>query len=309
MKKLFLSVAMTLCLAAPAFAAAVPKDESTVTSDRITLGDVFDGVTADADHYLAPAPALGKTLTLGARDLARISEAFKLGWTPAAAAQHVTIRRAAGEIDRYDVQAALEKKLRDEMNGARFEMELADRAIGFRIPATGDRALNVENLAHDAVKGTFSAVVSTAADPGVRKEVSGRYYPISQIPVLRNPLRQGDVIAADDIDYVDMRAADITPTMMTDAASLVGRTPRRGIAAMKPVTLSDVQMPLVIKKGDLVTMTLKAGALSLTAQGRAMENGAVGDAVRVMNSTSRQVVDAVVTGALTVRIQAPQNAL
>lgn len=309
MKRLFLTAALSLCLAAPAYAAAVPKENSVVTTDQITLGDVFDGVTANAGHYLAPAPELGKTMTLGAYDLTRISNAFHLGWTPADGSARVVIRRASGMLDHYDVQAALEKRLKEETKGQKFDMELADRSISFRVSGGATRDVIIDRLSYDAVKGEFSAVVSAAAVPGVKKEVSGRIFPISQVPVLKTPLRPGDVISRDDVDYIDMHAADITPSMLTNADSLVGHSPRRGVSAMKPLMASDIQMPIVVKKGDLVTMVLKNKALNLTTQGRAMENGAEGDAIHVMNSSSKQVVDAVVTGALTVSIQPPQGNL
>ncbi len=300
---------MMAVMATSAFAAALPKADSVITHDQITLGDVFDGVTADAGHFLAPAPEVGKTMTLGTYDLVRISNAFNLGWTPDGSEQHVIIRRGADEIDRFDVQSALELKLKEETHGQKFDMELSDRSIGFHVPATEgaevNRAVTVDKLTYDAANSTFKAVVAAAAAPDVRKEVSGRYYPTSQIPVLKSPLRPGDVISAADIDYIDMRSTDIASSMVTEAANLIGQTPRRGIAAMKPVTLSDVRMPVIVKKGDLVTMVLTNDVLSVTAQGRALDNGAAGEAIHVMNSASKQVIDAVVTGTATVSIKPP----
>ena len=308
-RSLIPAIAMAACLAAPAFAAAIPKSDSIITHDQITLGDVFDGVTADADHYLAPAPELGKTVTLGTYDLVRISDAFNLGWTPDGSTQHVVIRRASDEIDRFDVQAALEEKLQKEMNGQKFDMELTDNSVGFHVPATADRTVNVERLTYNAAKGEFRAVISAAVAPDAKKEVSGHYFLINKMPVLKFPMNVGEVIKTDDIDYIDMRSSDITSSMLTDAASLVGQSLRHGIPAMKPVTASDVRLPVIVKKGDLVTMVLKNSTLSLTAQGRALDNGATGDAIRVMNSTSKQVVDAIVTGTQTVSIKPPLSAL
>ncbi len=310
LKYLLLAVLMTSCMAAPAFAAAMPKPDSVITHDQIIVSDVFDGVTGtDADHYLAPAPAPGKTMTLSTYDLTRISDAFSLGWTPDGDADHVVIRRADNQIDRFDVQAALAQKMKEEMGGQRFDMEVSDSSIGFSVPEMAEKTVAVEKLTYDAAAGTFRALVAAAAAPGVKKEISGHYYPISQIPVLRTPLRPGDVISANDIDYVDMLSTSISSSMITEASGLIGKTPRRGIVAMKPLTMADVQQPVIVKKGDLVTMVLKNNALSLTVQGRAMDNGAEGDAIRVMNPSSKQVIDAVVTGAETVNIKLPTNAL
>jgi flagella basal body P-ring formation protein FlgA len=312
-EQLALALALTTCMTAHAFAAATPKEDSVITQDQITLGDVFDGVTADADHYLAPAPEPGKTITLGTYDLVRISTAFNLGWVPDANGPHVVIRHAGGEIDRYDVQAALEQKLKEEMKGQKFDMELSDRAIGFSVPETPgktpDRSVVVEKLTYDAATNAFNAVVAAAAAPEAKKEVSGHYYLISRIPVLKTPLRPGDVISSGDIDYIDMRSTDITSSMVTETSNLVGQTPRRGVSAMKPLTAGDVRLPTIVKKGDLVTMVLKNNALSLTVQGRAMDNGSAGDAIHVMNSTSKQVLDAIVTGAQTVSVKPPLGTL
>jgi len=312
MKTTLQKLLMTAALAALSFApalAATPKTESLVNGDRITLGDVFDGVTANADHYLAPAPAMGKSVTLTAIDLARISEAFSLDWKPTSSLQRVVVRRASNEIGKADIEAALQEKLMDEMDGQKFDMDLASGALAFQVEPGAAKDLKVENFLYDAVKGEFRATVYPAASPADKKEARGKIYPIVSLPVLRHPLRQGDVISADDIDYVDMRSAEIGPTVIVDAAKLAGMTPRRGIAAMKPVTAADVQAPLAVKKGDLVTMTLQNSILNLTTQGRALDSGAEGESVRVMNVSSKQIISATVAGPQTVNVKAPDSTL
>ena len=52
----------------------------------------------------------------------------------------------------------------------------------------------------------------------------------------------------------------------------------------------------MVNKGSLVTMTLTGPAMLLTARGRAQENGGKGDVIRITNTHSKQVVEAVVTG-------------
>ena len=300
--------AIALLAAGHAFA-ATPKTDSTIAHDQITLGDVFDGVTDHADYVLAPAPAMGKSVTLNAADLTRISTAFNLGWAPANNFEQVVIRRAASSIDRFDIQAALQKKLAEEVKGKKFETELQDRTLGFNVPGNADKTINVEQLSYDVAKGTFKAVVAAAAAPDVKKEVKGKLYAIAQVPVLNAPFRQGDVISAADVDMIEMREADISQSTIVDAHKLIGQTPRHAITALKPVMTADIQSPLMVKKGETVTMVLKSNIMSLTAQGKALENGAAGDVVHVMNTSSKQVVDAVVTGAQVVTIKAPGSVL
>ncbi|MCE9507272.1 MAG: flagellar basal body P-ring formation chaperone FlgA [Alphaproteobacteria bacterium] len=307
MRRLVLAAALAISLAvSPAFAAA-PKADSTVTRDQITLGDVFDGIRDNADYYLAPAPEMGKTVTLNAGDLLRISEAFNLGWTPGNGPRQVVIHRSANEIGRHEIEDALQKKLTETLKGQKLEAELFDSAASLQVPDPADKTLNVGNLSYNAARNEFRAEISTAGAPELKKEVTGKVYFIHQVPVLREPLHQGDVISSGDIDYIDVRAADIAASVILEADKLVGQTPRRGLAAMKPVMAGDVRLPVLIKKGDLVTMLLKSDLINLTAQGRALDNGAAGDAIHVMNTTSKQVIDAVVAGPQTVNIRPPMN--
>ena len=66
-------------------------------------------------------------------------------------------------------------------------------------------------------------------------------------------------------------------------------------------------MPTLVKRDARVTMMADSPGLSLSAEGRALENGGAGEHIRVVNPSSRAVLDAVVIGEGRVRIdpQAP----
>src|SRR3546814_2370244 len=89
-----------------------------------------------------------------------------------------------------------------------------------------------------------------------------------------------------------------------DAGDLVGMSPRRGLAANTPIRIHDVERPIDVARGDTVVMTLQSGALMITARGRALDQGALGQVVRVLNVDSNRTVEAVVTGpnAVSIRI-------
>ena len=78
---------------------------------------------------------------------------------------------------------------------------------------------------------------------------------------------------------------------------------------MKPMASADIVLPPAVKKGEAVTMVFKNGKLNLTTQGKSMQTGAVGDVIRVTNTTSQQVIQAVVTGERTVAVASPDAAL
>jgi len=69
------------------------------------------------------------------------------------------------------------------------------------------------------------------------------------------------------------------------------------LRAGQPIRNGDVRAPVVVAKGSLVTMILKTRNMILTSKGRAIENGAIGDTVKIMNTRSKTVIEAVVAGA------------
>ncbi len=71
--------------------------------------------------------------------------------------------------------------------------------------------------------------------------------------------------------------------------------------------------PVIVTKGQTVTMQFAAPGVELSAMGRAMSEGGVGDTVTVQNPASYRMVSAIVIAPGTVRatgiIAAPINNL
>jgi flagellar basal body P-ring formation protein FlgA len=313
MKRLMLAVAMTACVINSAFAADAhlePRADVTITGDNVTVGDIFAGVTHDAGYVLAPAPGYGQSLTLGAGDLKRVSDTFNLGWTPVSGLEQSVIHRSSHEIDRYAVEAAVQKSLTTAVTGQKFDVELADRNLSIHLPESLPATAEAQSLRYDLGKGEFRAVLvapAGAAHPAVKREISGRIYPVTSVPVLKNPMRQGDIISATDIDYIDVRSNNVSASTIVDANRLIGMSPRRAVAGLKPVAMSEIAMPVLVKKGDTVVIELNSGGIHLTTQGKAIDSGAEGETVHIENISSRHVIQAVVTGSKAVIVTAPTD--
>ncbi len=58
----------------------------------------------------------------------------------------------------------------------------------------------------------------------------------------------------------------------------------------------DVRAPLLVRKGDFVTMIYDTPAMRLTATGRALTNGSKGDSVRVLNTSTNKTIEAIADG-------------
>ena len=123
------------------------------------------------------------------------------------------------------------------------------------------------------------------------------------MPVLARSIRRGETIRARDLDFVKQRRKSIGRNTIIDISQIVGKTPRRYLQTGKPMRMTDLRMPILVAKGKLVTLILKNQHIQITAQGRALEDGAKGDVVRVANTRSRQTVQGVVVGPNLVAMQ------
>lgn len=201
------------------------------------------------------------------------------------------------------VEAVLSDALSRVVTVGRLQMELDNRAVELRAPQ-GAGGLAVENLYYSPIQGRFAAEIVVTGSQ-VRLPVSGRAFGVVQIPVLSRRIIPGDVIGPGDIDWQDVRADQTTSDTAATDAQLIGMTPKRGVSTNQPVRLRDLQSPRMVDKGSLVTITLSTPSMTLTTQGKALQDGGKGEVIRVVNTQSNRIVEATVAGPNVVAVAKP----
>jgi len=81
----------------------------------------------------------------------------------------------------------------------------------------------------------------------------------------------------------------------TDPAALAGMQLRRPATGGSVITPDMVEAPRLVRRGDLVTVVGRSGAVEVRSQGKALRDGGQGDRIPVENSSSRRVVEGRVT--------------
>ena len=126
-----------------------------------------------------------------------------------------------------------------------------------------------------------------------------------RIVVPARDILRGEVIGESDLTYAQVNAAALPSTTVTKFELLTGMQTRRTLRAGENVRPDDVRRPVVVTKGQTVTMLFSAPGVELAAMGRAMSEGGVGDTVTVQNPVSFRMVTATVTGPGAVRAADP----
>jgi flagella basal body P-ring formation protein FlgA len=187
------------------------------------------------------------------------------------------------------------------------KLELDNKDLRLTVPAAAGDRLVVENLDFEPKSGRVTAYVASAGDdPSTeRLRVTGALRYMIELPVLNRYIAPGERITPRDIDRVAFRSDRIAQAVVADDVELVGRTPRRAIRPQEPVRQVDIMMPIVVKKGDLVTIILETPGLRLTVQGRANDDGAQGSFIHVANTKSGRIIDATVAAPGIVTVSEP----
>jgi len=308
MHRLLACLAFALLLPALPAAAASPaaavedlvvlRAAAVVEDDVVRLGDLFDGIAdpALAATPVARAPEPGVAVEIGARWLYAVAKAHDLPWQPRSRYERVSLQRASQDVSTDEIEAALRLALADQGIDGNVQLALDDPDMRLRLPSNTGGGLRITRLTVDPGNGRFlaQAVAPAAGEVKARLSITGRAVALTEVPVLKNGARPGEVIRERDIEWMSVQASRLTRTTVTDPGSLVGMTPRRPIRAQEVVRSTDLQAPVMVAKNSLVTIRLQTDRMQLTVQGRALEDGAEGDVVRVMNTKSNNVVSAVV---------------
>ncbi|WP_029008968.1 flagellar basal body P-ring formation chaperone FlgA [Azospirillum halopraeferens] len=234
-----------------------------------------------------------------------LGTALALGSVSASAA---TAAQPAIVYGTTHAEAALGEALAAHIPIGRIHLELDARAVELRAPADATPAggLAVENLYYSPVGGRFAAeLVIPGTQPAVRLPVAGRAFGVVEVPVLARRVMPGDTIAAEDVTWIEVRAEHAGSDVAARETDVVGMTPKRGVPVNQPVRLRDIQSPRLVDKGSFVTITLTTANLTLTARGKALQDGGRGEVIRVVNTQSNRIVEATVAGPNVVAVAKP----
>lgn len=293
-----------VCAVAGANAATL-RGQAEIVGDRVVLGDLFAGLDeARAATVIAQSPPPGRSVTLTADWLTRVARAYQIAWTPDSRYQQVTVRRLSHRMGSEAVTEAIRAELGDRAPTGRIDIQLDNLALEIHLPTDVLPSLRIQNFAYDGATGRFAGVAVAPADgtPVVRVPLSGRVVGMVEVPVVTSRIGPDAVIAATDIAWIEVAADRVGSGVVMDAETLVGLSPRRTLMPDEPIRRHEVAAPIAVERGATVTMVVQSGALVLTARGRALDEGAEGDAIRVINIDSNKTVQAIVTGPDTVTV-------
>lgn len=282
------------------------REKAVVDGEYILLGDLFGGLNeATETKAAAPAPALGRDVDLTADWLRKLAKRHGIRWEPENENVKITVRRAALEIGKDELIKAFADSLYEHGMPESALISLNKGRYGVFLPPEAAYEIKISDAVYApdtyAVSGT-AEIVSDGKTAGT-VELKGKAVPYVKLPVARKTLTAGQVITESDLVLKSVREDSLRGNeALAKVEDLIGKEVKRGVRAGTPVGSDDVRTQVMVSKGKFVTLSFTKGGIMLTAQGKALENGGLGDTVRIQNMQSKSVVQGVVTGPETVTV-------
>ncbi|MBC8158722.1 MAG: flagellar basal body P-ring formation protein FlgA [Alphaproteobacteria bacterium] len=305
-------VALCVALAAPGAAAAITEQtvlqESVVVSANvIRLGDLFSGAGKRANDTVAYAPAPGKRAVFDSRWLYRVARAYGLQWRPLTLKDRAVVERTSTAIGREEIESHLLEALIDHGVSPDVKIQISNRMLKIHLPEDLNASVEVEDMAYNPRTRHFTSVLMASSKTGrpQRFRVTGRVFKMHEVPVPSRRVLSGEIIRESDIEWISVRADRLRRDAILHADQIVGKSPRHSIRSGQPIRMRDVRDPILVPKRGQVTIIFKHPRLTLTAKGRALEDGSDGQVIRIANAQSNTVIEATVVGAHMVAVHTP----
>lgn len=282
----------------PALGATELREAVTVNSGVVRLGDIFTSLGKAGEVVIATAPTPGKKKVLSAIQLASTAREHGLDWVPATRRTNVVIERASRLIPIDEIETAVLGALTNAGLDGKHKVILSNPRMRSYAAADQFNPFEIENARYDLRAGRFFATLKIDYGAGAtrRTPLVGRLMTSIKVPVPTRRIAEGEVVSRDDLEWIEIKASHQRRKYMTDADAIIGKAPRRALLPGRPIGVGAVRAPIIIRKGSLAMVTLRTRNMLLSAKVRAVEDGAKGDTIRVVNTRSKKVIEGIVSG-------------
>jgi len=288
------------------------KRSIAVSSDLVRIGDLIDNPGASARVPIFRAPDLGQT---GSVPAARVVEAVRAHGIPAVETRGIS-EVAVTRLSRVITAKELEGRIASALTGHSGVGDPKNISVVFEheprpihLDPSPAADLQATRVLYDPRSGRFDITFEL---PGAARRVPLRFFGTAvetvEAMVLTRALNRGDVIKTSDV-VVERRPKADSREAATSLSQTLGLSPRRQLRAGEVLRLSDLMRPDLVQRNEAVTLIYEVPGLVLTVRGKAVESGAQGDTIAVVNLQSKRTVQGTVTapGQVTMAAAMPRR--
>jgi flagella basal body P-ring formation protein FlgA len=115
---------------------------------------------------------------------------------------------------------------------------------------------------------------------------------MANIVVAKNSLPRGSIIRASDVTMEQRDISRLHRGFMEDTQAVIGKKLRQRVRRDQVLTPSQLVAPLTVKRNNRVIIRASNKTVRVSMAGKALQNGSLGQIIRVKNESSNREVDA-----------------
>ena len=204
----------------------------------------------------------------------------------------VLVKRSYQRVKAERLMKALEEFLKRETGSPARVSIIPTTPVRDLLVPEGKVSISVQSISGDPLRGWFR--VRVMVDGKVAEEISifARVRIERETVVAVKPIRAGQRISADMVKVERMMIGLEGKGAFEKVRDVLGKIPSRSIEKGELIRRSDLRLPVIVRRGDVVMIVAKYGMIRITARGKAVENGRLGDVIEVENLNSKRRIRA-----------------
>jgi flagella basal body P-ring formation protein FlgA len=123
-----------------------------------------------------------------------------------------------------------------------------------------------------------------------------------KVLVASHQLQKGRVLTAADLKLAKNDLANLSYGYYENLNNGIGLKLKRHVSAGTVLTPAMLKKPRIISRGQKVTIMAQSGSMLVRMKGKALDNGAIGDRIKVINIKSRKKLEGIITLAGEVKV-------
>ena len=123
------------------------------------------------------------------------------------------------------------------------------------------------------------------------------------VVVAARPLIRGVKLSEADLTSAALDAANLPPDYLTDPQQAIGQQLKRPVSIGMAVAAGMLETPRMVRRDERVTILAEEGGLEVRMAGLALEDGVLGQPIKVRNLLSKRIIGGIIAAPGIVKVQ------
>jgi flagella basal body P-ring formation protein FlgA len=219
--------------------------------------------------------------------------------------EHIEVLRSCIKIEKQKIEEIISNFLIQNISQKNKNLRIKEIQVPEEVLLSkGQISYKVTAADNQPLRGKCSIAVEFSINGYDQKKIwaSATIQVLGPVVVTRKPLGRYKPIGGDDIQLKTMDLSDLPDDVITDTEEVLGKRTKRAIGAQVPLRADTVELPPLVKRGDLVVIVAESKGLKITTRGQVKKKGRLGEQIPVVNLDSNKVLYARVIDANTVKV-------